>query len=283
VKVEFDRLLQRWGAVAGLVLLVLLSGPAAWAEEKASVPEKVPVQKEADAPQPLPAEKELGEAKTSSLEKGGFQLEVPMWKPKAHAGGPTSLLAKYQWGGQGERTASGVPVGPEGKPDAWRISFPDQPKPDELARIVLFYAFELTEEDKKPLASATSGLIDAVMITAAEAARKDEGEFVENFAQASRALATSAHAKTLQQYGDEAGNDGLALVLQQLGITLRADGSWVLTAQAREGLVAHSSVKVVTDVGAQNTDAAMAIALDRLKRAPPPNAPGTCSPGADPS
>jgi hypothetical protein len=288
VKVRFELLLQRLGAVASLVLL--LSSPAVWAQAnapgqaEAPAQANAPAQASAETPEPLPADKEFGNAKTSSLEGGAFQLEVPVWKPKTHAGPPTALLAKYEWSGKGERTASAVRVTTKGKPDTWRISFPDQPKPDELARITLFYTFELTPADQKLLRDATAGLIDAVTDAAADAADQDDGNFVERFTQTSRALAASAHAKTLRQYGDEAGNDGLTLVLQQLGITLRPEGGWGLTVQARESLVAHSSDELLNRVGAQNAADAMVGLLERMNRATPSAAAlARCSLGDDPS
>jgi hypothetical protein len=221
----------------------------------------------ADEATPTRTDKGLDSAKTTSLEGGAFYLEVPVWKPKSHAGKPLGLLARFEWGDKGERAVEAARPSPED--ESWRLTFPDQPKPDELARILLTYAFELTLEDHATLQKSASELIDAVLQTMADAASADEGAFAERFSQASAALASSVPAKTLRQYGDGSGNDGLTVVLQQLGITPGADGSWVLNAVARENLVQLAFATVTDRDAGRDIAEAMTPLLEKLKTIKP--------------
>ncbi|MEY2936798.1 MAG: hypothetical protein RL033_7547 [Pseudomonadota bacterium] len=262
-----------WIAIAALPLL-LWSLPA-FAQAPASPAET-------NEPTPTRTDKGLDSAQTTALEGGAFYLEVPVWKPKSHEGKPLGLSARFEWGDKGERTVEAAR--PSADAEQWRLTFPDQPKPDELARITLTYAFELTLEDHATLQTSTSELIDTVLQTVADAASADEGAFAERFSQASAALASAVPAKTLRQYGDGSGNDGLTVVLQQLGITLGADGSWVLNAVARENLVQLASATVTFRDAGRDITEAMAPLLTKLKAAKPSaDQLSKCSLGDEPS
>lgn len=149
----------------------------------------------------------------------GFFLDVPKWHPTDDAV-LKGLAASYKWGSGETRTTKASDGG-----TVWRLTFPDRPRPADVARIELRYEFGLTKADDAVLTKVIQAVTDKAIEIVADAATGD-GEIGDLVAKRSSELVVAA--RPLEAYTAADGTPGNAVVLKALGFRKRDDGSWEL-------------------------------------------------------
>lgn len=175
-----------------------------------------------------------------STSGGGFTLRQPKWK-KADSGRNVSLVAKYTWGGKGERSV----VGADGVA-YWQLVFPDSPKPDETATLVLTFQFELRPEEKSAAVRVANDAIGAAIAvveraldeTAALSPPPTDDARKEAIARAVRARSRTVvdALAPVRDLRTEGGKPGDELVLETIGFHKTASGDWELASLALDKL-----------------------------------------------
>jgi len=190
----------------------------------------------------------------------GFFMDVPKWRPEQAKG----LTAKYKWGSADERTTTAMDGG-----SYWRLSFPDRPKPSDVARVQLRFEFELTAQDRETITKSIEQLIQTSIDVVVAAAKKTGGTLSDRIAAESSAIVTAA--KPLAAYVTNDGTPGDEVVLKGLGFKRRSDGGLELADPT--ALVNLAKLETSADVAGARAD--VNEAAQRLPAAP--NPPTPCS------
>lgn len=202
---------------------------------------------------------------------GGFVLHQPKWK-KAGAGANVGLTAKFKWGGAGERSALvSDSVG------YWQLVFPDRPKPDEAATLVLSFEFALTDEDKRIAREAVVKAIDqAVALVERSALEADAALpgatpaiFREEVARRVRvgSKVVVGTLDPLHELRTPDGKNGDEVVLETIGFHKTSSGEWELPDLVIDKLREHARLRGrLTIAQLHDIDTSLS---DRLKKTVP--------------
>lgn len=148
----------------------------------------------------------------------GLMLLQPKWSPSDAKN--ISLKVTYAWGGKGPREVAGRDAG-----TSWSVTFPDRPKPDELAKLDFVYGLSITDADKTSILATIDKVIVAMVDLTRQSGEHGEAgdQFVAEFRKRSSELEKVGEA--LRAYRTEDGTDGLTETLTSFGLR-RIDGAW---------------------------------------------------------
>jgi hypothetical protein len=199
-----------------------------------------------------------GEPTKVTAQGNGFFFELPIWRPALH-GDPRKLTATYTWNGKDSRHTDAVKQG-AGEDEVWRLTFPDQPKPDEVAKLELRYDFELLPANKVELKKLAGQLVGVILNAGVEATGSPD--FAAALASKVDQVLTTDAAQGLRKYATADGEtDAVLLVLDRLGFKKMEGVGWSIVAGSKLEQVAGSMVKnraYALQMGAARTELATA-------------------------